>query len=464
MPETPSSSLAAPCAPSNSPTTAPTPPHGWVPCGANEWRHGNTSDTWRGLLRDALPFGEGRYVFSSTGLEVQGNVRGNMEHLVFSGKGVMQWKDGSRFTGDLHESKFDGKGVFKWANGDVYNGDWRQGQRHGFGTLETWQGCLLKVNAIECGKLAHSMRYVGDWANDVMEGNGVIEYFEVPDRALRELPHATEHEGEGASRGRLLRRFDGCFKKGFATKGFLQTEQGDFQEVQFDGGTDAGDFATWYWAVRKDGCTGSTVVVDLDRKGEEFRAASSRFTASMPGQHVRIDNIQRVQNDDRRNMYELQRRALEKKVTLPPRSMIWNSRTMERWAFHAPVLHTFLLACVQASAGAPTCFAVRTYEQLTDLHAKCRGVSRRSAEQTLGARNFPRKAVACSNLPPKTLRLGKALCRRAFRRLLQAVKMARCSERASTSPGILRWRTSTLLTVRAARNQEKMSKKPCVSF
>jgi hypothetical protein len=35
-------------------------------------------------------------------------------------------------------------------------------------------------------------------------------------------------------------------------------------------------------------------------------------------------------------MYDLQRRALEKKVTAPPRCMQWDSDTMERWAFHSP--------------------------------------------------------------------------------------------------------------------------------
>jgi hypothetical protein len=46
--------------------------------------------------------------------------------------------------------------------------------------------------------------------------------------------------------------------------------------------------------------------------------------------------IQRVQNDEMRLIYDLQRRALEKKVTAPPRSREWNAQTMERWAFHAP--------------------------------------------------------------------------------------------------------------------------------
>ena len=51
---------------------------------------------------------------------------------------------------------------------------------------------------------------------------------------------------------------------------------------------------------------------------------------------VRIDAVQRVRNNDLRAIFELQRRALQRKVTAPPRSLPWNPRTMEAWAFHAP--------------------------------------------------------------------------------------------------------------------------------
>ena len=347
----PSCPLAALSAPSNWPATAPAPAHGWVPRGADpppgdarahEWRHSETGDTWRGSLRHALPFGEGTYVFANSGLQVQGSVHGDMEHLVFSGRGVMEWPDGSRFGGELHESKFDGCGRFAWANGDIYDGAWRGGQRHGCGTLESWQASLLEVHAVKHGKCAHSMRYKGEWANDLMEGNGVIEYFEAPESTWRQFLHGDQDADVAATHGRLLRRFTGCFKKGFPTIGTLQTEWEDFVEVHFDGATHAGDFATWYWAGSASADARGTALVDLDSTGEEFRAASSRFTASMPAPDLQIAKIQRVQNDDRRAMYDLQRRALEKKVTAPPRSMIWNSRTMERWAFHAPVLPPLL--------------------------------------------------------------------------------------------------------------------------
>ena len=65
---------------------------------------------------------------------------------------------------------------------------------------------------------------------------------------------------------------------------------------------------------------------------------SSRFFHSMKAvRGVKIDSVQRVENNDMRAIYDLQRRVLEKKVTAPPRSRTWNPATMERWAFHTPV-------------------------------------------------------------------------------------------------------------------------------
>ena len=296
---------------------------------AQEWQHVETSDRWRGGLAHGLPSGDGVYIFANSRLQVRGSVHGDAEHLVFSGHGVMIWPDGARYDGELRESKFDGRGIFSWANGDCYEGAWREGQRHGTGTLVSLQTSLLGVFAVEIGKYANEMRYCGEWENDLMHGKGVIEYFEAPEGVCQDGDQAPPH-------GELLRRFEGLFKKGFPTSGSLQTRTEYFEQVHFDGATHAGDFATWYWTGSATGEERGTSLVDLACVGEEYRAASSRFSKSLPGLH--IASIQRVQNDDRRVIYDLQRRALEKKVTAPPRSRVWNIRTMERWAFHAPVL------------------------------------------------------------------------------------------------------------------------------
>ena len=309
---------------------------------APKWQHVQTSDRLQGGLAHGLPSGDGVYDFANSKLQVRGIVHGDAEHLVFSGPGVMVWPDGARFDGELRESKFDGRGKFWWANRDVYEGAWREGQRHGTGTLDSWQTSLLGVSAVGIGKFAHSMRYCGEWENDLMDGKGVIEYFETPECFWRQFLDGPQDGDVAQSHGEPLRRFEGLFKKGFPTSGSLltRTEAGTeyFEQVHFDGATHAGDFATWYWTGSATGEERGTSLVDLACMGEEYRAASSRFAKGLglPGLH--IASIQRVQNDDRRVIYDLQRRALEKKVTAPPRSRVWNTRTMERWAFHAPVL------------------------------------------------------------------------------------------------------------------------------
>jgi hypothetical protein len=106
--------------------------------------------------------------------------------------------------------------------------------------------------------------------------------------------------------------------------------------VQFDGHTPAGGFAVWYWSGDALSESRKTSLVDLHCGGEEFQAALAQFSDSALMSSLTIKSIQRVQNDERRLVYDLQRRVLEKKVTAPPRSMRWNPRTMERWAFHAP--------------------------------------------------------------------------------------------------------------------------------
>ncbi len=109
-------------------------------------------------------------------------------------------------------------------------------------------------------------------------------------------------------------------------------------QVHFDGATLAGNFATWYWTGSDAGEQRGSSLVELSVDGEEHASVSSRFFHSMKAVGgIKIDSIQRVQNNDMRVIYDLQRRVIEKKVTAPPRSRPWNPATMERWAFHAPV-------------------------------------------------------------------------------------------------------------------------------
>jgi hypothetical protein len=345
----------------------PTAAHTWalVPgpdSYATKWRHTASRDEWDGgFRRDGdhhVPFGDGNYLFANTGLQVSGTVHGNMERLEFSGHGVMEWPDGSHYKGQLSESTFDGKGRFTWSNGDVYDGVWRDGKRHAFGIFETQQAPLTGLEATQKGCYAHLMRYAGEWVDDLMQGNGEIQYFDAPGKHEDIGERVADAEANGhalPAHGKLLRKFTGAFKGGLPTVGKLQTPSECFDEVKFDGASDAGSLATWYWAPSPSGCARGGVLVDLDPLGEEYRAACSRFMASMPPIDIGILKIQRVQNDDLRCIYDLQQRALEKRVTGAPRFLAWNTHTMERLAFHAPVcdfvyilllLLPLLLTCV----------------------------------------------------------------------------------------------------------------------
>jgi len=265
--------------------------------------------------------------------------------------------DGSSYEGELQDSTFSGSGTFKWANGDQYEGQWKVSKRHGKGTYLCMDpdAASLRLAAIGEGERADSSKYNGDWVDDLMNGRGEIEYYNASlDGFLKE----SEEEGEKSHgieyTNRVVRRFVGDFKKGFPVAGSLETDacwhsshclgvprasrkREYFERVIFDGNTHAGGFAVWYWVANADDESRGSCLIDIDANCEEYRAVVTQFAKSMPTLTLMISSIQRVQNHNLRLIFDLQRRALEKKVEAPPRSRPWNPSTMERWAFHAPV-------------------------------------------------------------------------------------------------------------------------------
>lgn len=358
---------------------APSPVGVWVSCTGEalapnatdvHCTYTGTGDTWHGSLCNGLPVGKGTYVYESTQLQVRSTVHNSMGSLMFNGEGSMKWPDGSRFDGDLKNSRFDGSGTCAWANGERYAGAWRGGQRHGFGQLQSWNKSVLQSTAIE-GKV-NSMVYEGEWENDLMHGNGLVQYYGMPEEECSASDDAEKAEGAGAKHGQLLRRFRGWFERGFPRNGELQTESEDFSSVEFDGFTQALDFATWYWTPdeTQDHKTSSsgTRLVDLEARGEEFRAALYHCRISMPTLPPHVMGIQRVENGDRRVMYDLQVRHVKNKVMKPPRSMPW-THTMEGWGFHAPVsqhAHALVVAMLEFCALAKRAALTRVCMQGSD--------------------------------------------------------------------------------------------------
>ena len=247
--------------------------------------------------------------------------------------------DGSSYDGELEASAFSGSGKFRWSNGDEYDGQWQASKRHGKGIFlrVCKESSELELAALGPGERAHCSRYEGDWMDDQMHGHGKVEYH--LDSSWQDFLKEPSPEQER----KVIRRFVGTFKKGFPTTGCLETEKEKIDWVVFDGSTNAGGFAVWYWKGSPDGESRGSRLVDLDHDCEEYNAVLAQFRKSMPPLSIKISSVQRVQNDEMRMIFDLQRRALEKKVEAPPRSRPWNPRTMERWAFHAPVERIFCL-------------------------------------------------------------------------------------------------------------------------
>jgi hypothetical protein len=47
------------------------------------------------------------------------------------GNGILNYEDGSYYTGEFKNGKIDGYGIKYYKNGDRYSGDWKEDMRHG---------------------------------------------------------------------------------------------------------------------------------------------------------------------------------------------------------------------------------------------------------------------------------------------------------------------------------------------
>ena len=280
------------------------------------WVEPLSGDTWTGGLSCGMPSGFGEYVFADTGLRVTGIVSGQTQgSLVFSGEGSIQWSDGSTYTGTLQRSTFEGTGRFRWANGDEYCGEWSASMRQGRGVFVTKEFQLLSIPAVGNGEHAQSCRFEGDWKQDLMHGRGKQEFFGAHDGAWRSF--LLERDEQRVEEPKVVRSFEGEFIKGFPIKGRLVTNTSSgretitppreiYENVQFDGATSAGDFAVWYWEGDSQGDERGSLLIDVERGREEYRAMLAQFLKTMPWMKGKEIKIERVKNDELRLMYDLQ--------------------------------------------------------------------------------------------------------------------------------------------------------------
>jgi hypothetical protein len=270
------------------------------------------------------------------------------DDLVFIGQASMTWPDGASYDGEMVECRMHGLGKFVFSTGDIYEGSWKNGCRHGTGTMFSWSPALLDLSAVEIGKRAYALRYCGEWQENRMSGKGVVEYFDVPPCSTAAGVPANSAVCDASPGSRrcspkrlpsdreLLRRFEGLFKEGFPTICSLLTcslvpasdSTETFSQVHFAGATQAGKFATWYWTGRDTAEHRGSSLVELSVDGEEHALVASRFFHSMKAVScIKIDSIQRVENNDMRVIYDMQLRVIEKKVIRPPGPSVMRQST-----------------------------------------------------------------------------------------------------------------------------------------
>lgn len=134
---------------------------------------------------------------------------GRLDHGDYTGQGKIFYENGAvKYKGNFSKGKYQGEGITYSKSGqEVYNGNFRSGQYNGQGTLhidkndvykgafsnntENGQGSFYKGNTrvfqgnMKDGKKSGSgtsyyddgnTQYVGDFSNDVFEGNGKMYY------------------------------------------------------------------------------------------------------------------------------------------------------------------------------------------------------------------------------------------------------------------------------------------------
>ena len=76
--------------------------------------------------RGILSFPEGHYNVKYDGQFVEGK---------HSGKGTMEWKDGTTYTGDFAEGQVHGKGILELRDGRTFEGNFVEGKLDGHGRV-----------------------------------------------------------------------------------------------------------------------------------------------------------------------------------------------------------------------------------------------------------------------------------------------------------------------------------------
>ena len=139
---------------------------------------------YTGHVKDGKVHGVGVCVYTD-GSRYQGDWKAGLK----CGRGTHSFASGDQFEGEWENGWMHGLGVYTWKIGDKYIGEVQYGRIHGFGTY-TWRtnskcgdgsGTPSHLPRARRRAPAHSARggpafarrYVGQWKDGRMHGNGV---------------------------------------------------------------------------------------------------------------------------------------------------------------------------------------------------------------------------------------------------------------------------------------------------
>ncbi len=80
-----------------------------------------------------------------------------------SGRGIIEWRNGDRYEGEMKDGQFDGQGSYTTANGIRYEGSWKNGVKEGHGRTtfadgDYWEGIYSNDKQTDQGKMTFVSR------------------------------------------------------------------------------------------------------------------------------------------------------------------------------------------------------------------------------------------------------------------------------------------------------------------
>ncbi len=107
-------------------------------------------------------------------------IRRNTAKNIINNIGIITWKDGTLYKGELKDNKRNGIGIYKWNDGTLYEGEWNNDQMDDFCIIiyngeKRYEGQIKNCVLNGYGEFTweYSKKYIGYYENDVKNGFGI---------------------------------------------------------------------------------------------------------------------------------------------------------------------------------------------------------------------------------------------------------------------------------------------------